>query len=129
MAEGSAAIPGTAAEVRSFAQHALYYLPPERASAFDFLRAGGAASCLYSRLDELPGDGGIDACIGRLSAAGMRVAVADITAPDVALLPMRVVRAVAPGLHPIHCGFGMERLDNPRLRRFGLRNHNIHPFC
>jgi ribosomal protein S12 methylthiotransferase accessory factor len=126
-AEG-AAVPREASEVRSFLQHALYYAPAERSGAFAFLHAGGSAPCLYSSLGD-DGANGLASCIELLSAAGLRVAAADITPPDVALLPLRVVRAVAPRLQPIHCGFGMERLDNPRLRALGRLNPNVHPFC
>ncbi len=36
------------------------------------------------------------------------IAVADLTPPDVASASIHVVRAVAAGLQPLHCGFGME---------------------
>jgi ribosomal protein S12 methylthiotransferase accessory factor len=126
-AERTAAIPADASDVRSFAQHALFYLPPEHSRAFDFLCANGE-TVLYSTLED-SGDPGLKVCIDRLAAAGLRAAIADVTSPDVALLPLRVVRAVVPGLEPLHCGFGMERLDNQRVRALGRINRQIHPFC
>jgi hypothetical protein len=61
----------------------------------------------------------------------MRVVIVDVTSPDVARIPMRVVRALGPNLQPIHCGFGLERMANPRLDALkrGELNCDIHPFC
>jgi ribosomal protein S12 methylthiotransferase accessory factor len=126
--EGSTAIPRQPAEVRSFLQHALYYVPPGRARAFDFLRSSGREPCLFSTLAE-PAEVSLEACLRRLSSAGFRVAAVDVTSPDAALLPLHVVRALAPRLQPLYCGFGMERLENPRLRARGTLNTRIHPFC
>jgi ribosomal protein S12 methylthiotransferase accessory factor len=128
LVEGRAGIPAGETAVRSFADHALYYLPSERSRAFDSLRRAHSEPLRYSAL-AAPPDSGLSACLCRIAAAGIRIAAADVTPPDVALLPMRVVRAVSPGLQPLHCGFGMERLPCARLRSAGWRNPQIHPFC
>lgn len=58
-----------------------------------------------------------DSQYGRsLAAAGVRVAVVDVTSPDVATGDFRVVRAVSPDLQPISYGHGLERLPVARLK-------------
>ena len=52
----------------------------------------------------------------RLRTHGIRVAIVDVTAPDVASGPFRVVRAVSPDLMPITFGHGLERLPPERVR-------------
>ena len=130
MLEGRSA-PATPAQVssESFLDHGLYYLPRERAGAADFLRVDKDAVCLRS-LEE-PADVTLAECSRRLTAAGIRVAVADVTSPDVALGPFRVVRALGINMQPIHCGYGLERTANPRLKSFlnGPLNASIHPLC
>ncbi|HEX3915212.1 MAG TPA: TOMM precursor leader peptide-binding protein [Steroidobacteraceae bacterium] len=129
--DGSGPRPRRPEEVRSgsFLDHAAYYLP-HRPGAGDFLRTPLSDGVPLSSLDsryrlpaaELP---------DRLREAGIRVAAIDLTPPDLALGPFRVVRAAAPGLQALHCGFGMERLASPRLqqRLRGPINREPHPFC
>ena len=50
-------------------------------------------------------------------AAGVRVAVVDVTSADVATGPFRVARAVSPDLQPILYGYGLERIPVERIRR------------
>jgi ribosomal protein S12 methylthiotransferase accessory factor len=78
-----------------------------------------------------PAEVSLIACAKRLAAGGVRVALVDVTAPDVAQSPFRVVRALGIELQPIHCGFGLERLSNRRLRALltGEVNPNPHPMC
>jgi ribosomal protein S12 methylthiotransferase accessory factor len=108
--------------------HALYYVPPARAHAFDWLRSGTTAPL---PLAELPRsrDCSLQACISLLSAAGVRVAIADLTAPDVAQSPFTVVRALGTNLQPIDFGHACRRLANPRLRALagGQLNPDPHP--
>ena len=49
------------------------------------------------------------ACRERLDRAGVRVAIADVTAPDVAESPFRVARAIGTDMQPIHFGFALRR--------------------
>jgi ribosomal protein S12 methylthiotransferase accessory factor len=53
----------------------------------------------------------------RTEASGYRALVADLTAPDVAVLGLTVVRAVIPGLHPLFFGYEMRALGGWRLRQ------------
>lgn len=50
------------------------------------------------------------------SRSGLHVALVDVTSPDVATGPLRVVRAVSPDLHAISYGFGLHRALVERLR-------------
>lgn len=108
------AIPRCPEEVRTLTDHALYYVPRERAELFDFLRNGGGDSVPLAALAE-PEDVSLRICKERLQEAGVRVAIADLTAPDVATGPFRVVRALGEDLQPIDFGFTVRRLANPRL--------------
>ena len=113
----------------SFLDHALFYLPRERAANCDFLRSGSETVSLQSLKE--PTEISLEECSRRLSLAGLRVAVVDVTAPDVALTPFRVVRALGVNMQPIYCGHGMQRLANPRLldQSRGKLNQDIHPLC
>jgi len=126
----SAKIPDSFARVQSLEDHALYYVPVERVTAFDFLRYGGAAIPL--RELENGGEPTLAYCAERLERAGVRVAVVDVTSPDVALSPFRVARAVGIDMQPIHFGTHLRRLGNPRLRKLlgrGKLNPAPHPIA
>jgi ribosomal protein S12 methylthiotransferase accessory factor len=124
------AIPTRADDVRTFLDHALYYVPKERLVAFDFLRADDRQLIHLSSLRE-PTEISVRGCALKLASAGIRIAMVDLTAPDVALSPFQVVRALGTYLQPLHCGFGLERGANPRLqaRLEGPINAHIHPLC
>jgi ribosomal protein S12 methylthiotransferase accessory factor len=110
--------------VHTLIDHALYYVPPDRAEAFDFLRHG-AASVQLSDLEE-PKDPTLARCAARLAASGLRVAIADVTAPDVAGSPFRVARALGADIQPIDFGYTQRRLANPRLK--ALLSTDVNPF-
>ena len=77
--------------------HAAFYFPPQRAQAFDRIRCGAepiAWAEVAQRSTRIP---------------AMRVALVDVTSPDVATGPFRVVRAVSPDLEPISYGYGLDR--------------------
>ena len=121
--EGRHPIPAQPGDVHTLEDHALYYAPPERARAFDFLRTGSAPV----RLGALPEPEAVgpEECARRLAAAGVRVAIADVTSPDVATGPFRVARALGTHMQPIDFGHGLRRLDNPRLR--ALLTEGVNP--
>lgn len=103
--------------VRTIEDHAALAALPEHLGAFDFLlEAAGSRS-----LSDMParGHGDIAADLEesreRLEAAGCSVAYADLTQPDLEPFGIRIVRAIATGLQPIHFGFGEERLGGRRL--------------
>jgi hypothetical protein len=106
----------------------LFYLPRDRARAFDFLHR--SPRILLSEIGE-PKEVSLAEVLRHLTKAGVEVAIADLTAPDVASIPMAVVRALGTDLQAIHCGAGLERTENPRLKRLvpGPLNSDIHPLC
>lgn len=130
MLESEERIPQAPEQVKSFRDHALYYLPPERVAAFDFFRSSGEEPCRLGSLPE-PSDRSLTMCIAHVAAAGVRMALVDVTAPDVALSPFRVVRAVGTNLQQVSYGWGLEHLGNPRLRTLltGPTNPHPHPLC
>lgn len=69
--------------------------------------------------------------VSTLGDDGIQIALADLTPDDVAGASFRVVRAVAIGLQPLACGFGMEFLGSRRLSQGNETSLNaaIHPFC
>jgi ribosomal protein S12 methylthiotransferase accessory factor len=104
--------------------HALYYVPPERQARAEFMLAGGEV-----KLSELPAPGADlrACCVRALEDEGVRVAIVDVTSPDVAHSPFRVARALGVHMQPIHFGHGLERLANPRLRRIAPDGINPDP--
>jgi ribosomal protein S12 methylthiotransferase accessory factor len=115
MTGGKHSIPARPEDVHDGHDHALYYAPADRAGILDFLRVGDPISAA-----ELPSppEVSLGACVERLSEAGVRVAIAEVTPPDLRGGPLRVVRALATDVQQIHFGFRLRRLGNPRLHRF-----------
>ncbi len=112
MIEGTLRIPERPEDVRSLIDHAAYYFPPSRAGAFTFLGAGEPARA--SDLAE-PDDLSPAALVACVRAADLRIAVVDVTSPDLAGTPFRVARALGPDFQQIHFGHRFARLGNPRL--------------
>jgi ribosomal protein S12 methylthiotransferase accessory factor len=110
---GGHPVPADARAVRAMLDHAAYYFVPERAAAFRYVLGGAAPRALDDALSP-PADT-LDACARRLAEAGVRVALVDVTSADVATTPLRVFRAVSPGLQPIAFGHGRERALVARL--------------
>jgi ribosomal protein S12 methylthiotransferase accessory factor len=115
-------------EVREMIQHAVYYFPAERAAAFDRLRRGAARASLRDLVAGVP-QRSLASCATALAAADIRVALIDVTSPDVATGPFRVIRAVSPDLQPISFGYGFDHPPVERVRRRGLAPElpPIHP--
>ncbi len=100
-------IPASPKEIRTLQDHALYYCDPAHSAEFEFLRAGAEAP---------PAE------------RDVRIAIADLTTPDLQDSPFRVVRAIARGLQPIHYGAGFERALTPQLQaRLAGRTPNSAP--
>lgn len=114
MQSGPLPVSGKAQAVRTVLDHAAWYVPVERRSAFDPLRAG-AGTISLGDLAATPVDRPLRHCAAELAAAGIRVAVVDVTSPDVATGPFTVMRAVSPDLQPTSYGFGLDRLPVGRL--------------
>jgi hypothetical protein len=104
--------------------HAAYYFPADRASAFDSLRTGETSISL-SDLDNVT-NRSLNDCVSALKQAGVRVALIDVTSADVATGPFRVMRAVSTDLQPIWYGYGLERNPTERIRKLGIAS-NIPP--
>lgn len=123
--EGKSVIPACPFDVHTLEDHALYYFPVQRAAAFAFLDAGGMVPA--AALEE-PADLSLEALASCLRAAGMRVAVADLTSKDLAGTPFRVARALGPDFQQIHFGHRLARLGNPRLCALApVPNPDPHP--
>jgi ribosomal protein S12 methylthiotransferase accessory factor len=112
---GTVRAPEREADVRTMLDHAAYYFPAGRTTAFARLRASHA-TVRFEQLAAWDGERSLEACTVALERAGIRVALVDVTAPDVATGPFRVVRAVSPDLQPISYGYGFERVPVERIR-------------
>jgi ribosomal protein S12 methylthiotransferase accessory factor len=120
-------IPKRLEDIASPLDHALYYIPKKRARAFDFLDSKDIRPVSLSDLEQ-PETISLEACVKRLNDASVRVAIKDMTPPDVATeSPFRVVRAMATMLQPIHFGFNLARLASPRLKRMAKNGINRQP--
>jgi ribosomal protein S12 methylthiotransferase accessory factor len=114
MRAGELDAPAAPEAVREMLDHAAFYFPSERASAFDRLRSDGG--------DEAPdeptprGGPALERCARELESAGVRVALVDVTAADVATGPFRVACAISPDLQDISHGHGLDRVPVERLR-------------
>jgi ribosomal protein S12 methylthiotransferase accessory factor len=122
VAEGRRAIPERPEDVRDLEDHALYYLPKRRADALAFLGSGGVTAASDLRA---PKEISAAVLCRRLAPAGLRIAVVDVTSPDLAETPIRVARALGAGFQQIHFGHRLARLGNPRL--LAMATHGINP--
>jgi ribosomal protein S12 methylthiotransferase accessory factor len=95
--------------VREMLDHASYYFPKERASAFDRLRSQETISL---REMKSVAKRSLEDCAAALDEAGVRVALVDVTSADVATGPFSVMRAVSPDLQPIWYGYGLDRIHH-----------------
>lgn len=120
-------VPATPADVHTLDDHAAYYFTPERLPIFDFIRRGDRPPIAYRDLPPCD-DVSMAACAARLEKAGVKVAVVDVTSPDLLESPFRVARAIGLDVQPIHFGERFRRLANPRLTKHaGGRPLNPHP--
>lgn len=114
-------------DVRTMADHSAYFGQLDRLAEMDFLLNAPPARRLAELENRARGDADadLDTVVRSLRAAGAQVAYADVTTDDVAGVGVRVVRAFATGLQPIHFGHGTERLGGRRLfelpARLGFR--------
>ena len=120
-------IPARKREIKTTFDHALYYVPAYRARNFKFLDSGELPPIKLSELKQ-PTHLSLGGIVQTLTGAGARVAIKDLTPPDVAYdSPFRVVRALATGLQPLWWGGQMPCLISPRLRRFAKNGLNTQP--
>lgn len=104
--------------VREMLDHAAYYFPRERASAFDRLRSNKQTIVLSELRTST--NRSLQDCVSALNEAGVKVALIDVTSADVATGPFRVMRAVSPDLQPIWYGYGLERIPVGRIRKMKI---------
>jgi len=124
-------IPQQVHEVQTLEDHAAYYFSAYKLAAFDFMRQPASMAMDPAQWSYPVVDGAGD-LRRRLLAANVDVAIVDVTAPDVALSPFRVARAVGLNMQPIHFGEQFKRVDNPRLRKLlngRPVNDNPHPIA
>lgn len=107
------ATPAEAADVRDMLDHAAYYFPVERRHVFDRLRHGGTPIAFGDLMGA--SQSAVATCGAVLDHAGIRVAIVDVTSPDVRTGPFRVARAVSPDLQGISYGFGLDRRPVSRI--------------
>ena len=120
-------------QVRTLEDHGALFAEPHLLGELGFLLDGSEEVALESLPDASCGSPGADLarCVDLLAAAGSRVAYVDLTTPDVAPFGIRVVRALATGLQPIHFGYGRERLggtrvfDVPRVLGYDSRTRTV----
>jgi ribosomal protein S12 methylthiotransferase accessory factor len=122
MEERERPIPKTPWEVKSLEDHALFYVPRARNAAFEFLSKGDVR--LAGSLPE-PDSISLSALSARVTTAGLRIAIADVTSRDLRKTPFRVARALGRGFQQIHFGHHLGRLGNPRL--VALTNQGSNP--
>jgi ribosomal protein S12 methylthiotransferase accessory factor len=109
-------IPKEVSEVTSIEDHAAYYFAKDKLSAFDFIRQSEDQAKEVNEFNYQAINNEQDLA-QRLDDAGVSIAIIDTTAPDIALSPYRVARAVGTHIQPIHFGEQFKRIDNPRLRQ------------
>jgi ribosomal protein S12 methylthiotransferase accessory factor len=124
MVQGDEPVPERPEDVHSLSDHARYYFPPSRAGAFAFLDGGAAVAAAELEEPESPS---LALLVERVRAAGLRVAVVDVTSADLAATPFRVVRALGPRFQQIHFGHTLACLGNSRLLAMAPRGINPDP--
>jgi ribosomal protein S12 methylthiotransferase accessory factor len=123
MLDGQYTIPTRPEDVRTLTDHALYYTSPDRVSLLDFLRFGGGTPVSLAELEK-PQDNSLVVWGKKLAATGVRVAVVDVTSPDLLGSAFRVARAFGIDAQPIDFGFKLRRLGNPRLKTLLAKGPN-----
>lgn len=120
MRSGALTVPRDPTEVREMLDHAAWFFPTERSGEFDRIRSNSRPITLQQLTGAPRRKRSLAACAEALDAAGIRVALVDVTSPDVATGPFRVVRAISPDLQPLWYGYGFEREPVPRIRALGV---------
>ena len=104
-------------DVRTLEDHSAYHTVHGRLAEFSFILDNDR----QVMLDQLPNgsqalpEADLHTCVEQLHSRGLRVFYSDLTTPDVAPYPIRVVRALSTGLQPIAFGNGEQRLGGSRL--------------
>lgn len=97
-------IPNSRADIHSLLDQAAYYCDPAHFAEFDKWRSGSRRRASSQQIDTMSARG-----------CEARIAIVELTPPELADTPFRVVRAIGRGLQPIWAGFGFERTFTNRL--------------
>lgn len=116
----------TPADVAIHSDHALYYIDPTRAAAFDFMRASRASSVGLSAVSARR-HASLQSLAVALADRGVRVAAANVTSPDLREVPVAVARVLGTDLQPLDFGYAHRRLRSDRLARFATSGINPDP--
>lgn len=106
--------------------HVRYYLDPARLGAFDFLDLGDPVRTVTGAPGTPSAEDGVRRVQNALAGAGLTAYACDVTAPEVRRCGGWVVRAIVPGLYPLHVG-AAPFAGHLRLHGADL-NPDPHPF-
>lgn len=121
LADGHLAPIADPQDVHDIDDHAAYYRDPAHADHLDFLGSETAPTDPPRPTDPVN--------LQELSRSeGLRIALVDVTPPDVAATGLTVVRALSPDLLPLWFGYNSEPLRHPRLHPRTALNRVPHPF-
>ncbi|MBU1308839.1 MAG: YcaO-like family protein [Gammaproteobacteria bacterium] len=107
-------------QLRDFEHHVRFYLQPENHQYVAFLQQGAdldAAELARHQFKVTDHDSHLAELTKRITNAGFRSCYVDISKPEFTELSIYAVKAVIPGLQPLHVGVGTEFLDDRRLRQ------------
>ncbi|QUJ67506.1 YcaO-like family protein [Photobacterium sp. GJ3] len=107
--------------VTNFEQHVRFYFEPKHHENLSFLFSGPEVSPGWFEEHDRSFSGEraeLNYITDKLISNQVDAYYVDITQPDFAALNIHTVRVIAPQLQPLHVGFGMEYLDEKRLRQF-----------
>ncbi len=104
-------------DIRTLHDHSAYLMEADRIHEMAFLLENGRKQKLTDLPNRSSGNPESDlaTAVAGLERTGSRVAFVDLTTDDVRPYGIRVVRALAEQLQPMHFGFGEERLGGRRL--------------
>lgn len=105
------------ADVRTFADHAVFYAGSANRRFLDFLASSGRSRPLSGMRDLSTGTtgGDLQACVALLDSVGLEVLVAELTTPDVGRLGFRVFKVLVPGAVDINGDARMPLLGSRRI--------------
>lgn len=105
--------------VRDQVSHLNFWADHANAPHAEFLFASPQRIDFDDMADESTGQAGpdLEKVLRRVSEAGYRTLLTDVTTPDVRPLGLTVCRAIVPGLHPLFMGHRLRALGGERLWR------------
>lgn len=107
-------------QLRDFEHHVRFYLEPRHHQYVEFLRQGEeleAAELAQHQFVVTDHESHLAELTKRITLAGFKPCYVDISKPEFVDLNIYTVKAVIPGLQPLHVGLGVEFLDDRRLKQ------------